>query len=343
MIGQSHFQEAAEVLRPLLSMNCDPRVNLLSAAVFEANGERGHAEETLQHAHAIWPANNSIAASLAREYLSARQTDKAVQALAHFHATAATPLQEMELAILVYFSGHELVSARAVAEVAYKSQPSLHTLLLLANALQLQGRYPEVNALLGDERAKYGDSPEFLITLAESESDAAIYATARQDLTRAIALDPQSHQAHYLLGYVLAQLHDPEGAIAEYRKSIELAPDQPRTYFQLALALRIKQDEAGEERALEQALVADEHYAPAHCEIGRIFLEQHRFNDAVSHLNAAIEYNPSSEEAYYLLARAYTGLGEKDKSAEAVNRLIAVRKANRPGPKEPGQSHPENH
>lgn len=236
------------------------------------------------------------------------------------------------MAVVVYFAAHQLVSAQAVAQAAYKFYPSVHTLLLLANALQLQGRYPDVNRLLAGKRGMYTDSPEFFITLAESEFDASIYAAARADLERAIALDSKSYQAHYLLGNVLFKLNDADRAIAEYRLAIGLAPDQPRTYFQLALVLRSRQDQAGEQQLLEQALAADDHYAPAQCEMGRILLDEHRPADAVSHLSAAIQYNPRSEEAYFLLARAYAGLGEKDKSDEMVKRLVAVRKENRPGP-----------
>jgi tetratricopeptide (TPR) repeat protein len=248
----------------------------------------------------------------------------------------------MELAVAVDLAVHQLVAAQAVAQAAYRSYPSVHTLLLLANALQLEGRYPEVNRLLGDQRSTYADSPEFLITLAESESDASIFAAARDDLEHAIALDPKSYQAHYLLGNVLSRLNDPDRAIAEYRQAIDLAPDQPRTYFQLALVLRSRQDQPGEEKVLAQALAADGHYAPAHCELGRILLEEHRLADAVTHLTSAIQFNPHSEEAYYLLARAYAGLGEKDKSEDTVKRLVAVRKENRPNSENPKSGNNES-
>jgi tetratricopeptide (TPR) repeat protein len=340
LMGQTHYQDAAETLQLLSGMDCDARVSLLLAAAFEAGGDVPKATEVLQRAHSVWPSNNSIATSLARENLTSGQVDKAVKALAHFHITAETPQQEMEMAVVVYLAAHQLVSAQAVAEAVYKTYPSVHTLLLLANALQLQGRYPDVNRLLGSKRGTYADSPEFFITLAESEFDASIYPAAREDLEHAISLDSKSYQAHYLLGNVLFRLNEVDRGVAEYRLAIDLAPDQPRTYFQLALALRSKQDEAGEERVLEQALAADDHYAPAQCEMGRILLEEHRPADAVSHLSSAVQYNPRSEEAYFLLAKAYAGLGEKDKSDEMVKRLVTVRKENRPSSENWNGNHP---
>ena len=58
----------------------------------------------------------------------------------------------MEMAVVVYLAAHKLVSAQTVADAAYRSFPSVDTLLLLANVMQLQGRYPDVNRLLGSKQ-----------------------------------------------------------------------------------------------------------------------------------------------------------------------------------------------
>jgi Tfp pilus assembly protein PilF len=339
LLEQSQFREAAEALQTFSGVRCDARVNLLLAAALEGAGDLPKAEETLERAHSAWPSNNSIAASLAREYLGDGQVGKAVQALAEFHAAATTPQQEMEEAVVVYIAGHRLTSAQAVAETAWRSYPSIRTLLLLANVLQLQGRYKDVNRLLADKRKDYADSPTFLITSAESEFDAMLLEAARDDLEHAISLDPKSYQSHFLLGNVLQAQNLPDQAVSEYRIAIGLAPGQPRTYYQLALISRAKQDEAGEVDLLKQALAADDHYAPAYCEMGRILMSHHSLSDAVAQLDLAIQYNPQIEQAYYLLARAYAGLGEKDKSNEMVKRYTVLRAANRRSSvdKRPGQ------
>lgn len=328
-LQQAQYRDAVEVLETFSRAKCDPRIYLLLAAAQDATGDSVKAEETLVRAHSAWPANTSIAASLAREYMNSGQVEKALQALSDFHVTAKTPLQEMQEAAVVYLAGHRLVSAQAVAEMAYKSYPSLPTLLLLANVLQLEGRYKDVNRLLGEQRKTYSDSPPFLITLAEGEFDAMLYDAARADLEHAVVLDNKSYQAHYLLGNVLVAQNETDRAELEYRTAIELAPNQPRTYYQLALIFRDKQDEANEESMLKQALAADDQYAPAHCEMGRILMGQHRLADAVTQLNLAIQYNPQIEQAYYLMARAYAGLGQKDKADAMVKRYTALRAANR--------------
>ncbi len=324
---QEHYGEAASTLQPLSGWRCDPRVDLLLAAAFEGGGDRPGSEEVLRQAHLVWPSNNSIAASLAREYLSTGEAKEAAKALDHFHATAETPWQEIQLVVVVWFANHQLVDAEALARTGYHTYPSVQSLLLLANALQLEGRYKDVISLLEAKRITYAHSPPFLVTLAESEYDANLFDAARTDLQAAIAIDPKLPQAHSLLGNVLLKQGDAEQAAAEDRLAIDLAPGQPRTYYQLALALRAKQDEAGEESVLTKAIAIDSHYALAHAELGRILMNQDRLPEAVSQLSLAIEENPTFEQPMYLLAKAYDRLGETDKSDAMAKRLAAVRSA----------------
>ncbi len=232
------------------------------------------------------------------------------------------------MAVVVLLANHELVPARETATLAYKTDPTLQTLLLLANALQLEGRYKEVLALMQDKRAMYANSAAFLVTIAESEFDEKIFDAALTDLTRAVALDPALYQAHYLRGNALMNSDDGDGAIAEYREAIKLKPKQPRTYFQLALALRSKHDESEEESVLRSLLDIDPQYAMAHSELGRILLNEGRVPDAVVQLKLAIEQNPKSEQAYYLLARAYDRLGQTAESTATAKLLAGVRSAN---------------
>jgi predicted Zn-dependent protease len=68
-------------------------------------------------------------------------------------------------------------------------------------------------------------------------------------------------------------------------------------------------------------------------------LNRRHFEGAVTQLNRAIQYNPQIEQAYYLLARAYAGLGQMDNAAATVKRYGEVRAANRHSfaDKRPGQ------
>ncbi len=56
---------------------------------------------------------------------------------------------------------------------------------------------------------------------------------ARQDLLRAVAVDPNDWRAYYFLGIVYRQLGDISGARAAWRRVIVLQPDFKQAYEQL--------------------------------------------------------------------------------------------------------------
>ena len=171
-----------------------------------------------------------------------------------------------------------------------------------------------------------------------------MYGPARADTERAISLDGRLYAAHYLLGNLLLKQGEAEPAAAEYRAAIELSPNQPRTYYYLALALRAAHREGEEESVLARAIALDDSYALAHCEMGRILLNGNRLPDAVAQLELAVADNASSEEAYSLLSRAYSRMGDQDKADAAARRLTEVRKNNHHVPAnatvEPGAAEP---
>lgn len=327
MMEQSRFQDAAALLQPLANINCDPRISLLLAAAFDGQGDGIKSASVLQHAHVVWPSNNSIAASLAREYMSAGRTDKALAALEHFQATPSTRPQEMRLAILVYLTANHLSPALAMARMAYKAYPSLDSLLLLANVLQVEGRYPDVNQILGGERRAYADSPKFLITIAESELDAKMYPAARRDLEHAIELTPESYAAHYVLGNVLAVTGNLPRGLDEYRTAIKLSPEQPRTYYQVGRVLEEMGQDDESQSWFQKAISVDPRYAPAYCEIGKVEMRANQLQKAADDFNEAINYNPAIQESHYLLIQTYARLGEREKSRAALKQWLAYKKS----------------
>jgi predicted Zn-dependent protease len=60
----------------------------------------------------------------------------------------------------------------------------------------------------------------------------------------------------------------------------------------------------------------------------------------VTQLNLAVADNPSSEEAYTLLARGYARLGDIKEAKHAAARLAVVRSANHTGQAGMGDTHP---
>lgn len=327
LLEESRFGDAAQLLQSKGQERCDPRNNLLLAAAFEGEGDTASADRTLRQALSLWPSNTSLATSLARDELHQGDVAAARRAIAQCTPTEQTPQRELRMIAMVYLENHELVRATGVADLAWHADPSQENLLFTANLLQLQGRYMDVVSLLEKHRDAYGDSPGFLITIGESESDGKLYAAAERDLKRAIALEPQSYPAHYVLGNLLVTTGDLPGGIAEYQKAIAINPQQPRTYYQLGRVMEQKNDTEQARTYFQQAIAVDAQYAPACAEIGKLELQANHFQAAVDNLTRAIQISPALQESYYLLVQAYGRLGERDKAQAVMRQWTAYKKA----------------
>ncbi len=84
---QEKYRKAITAVQTLADRGCDPRISLLLAAALEGSGDVPAAKQTLKQASSFWPANSSVAASLARLYLASSQVDNAAKALNRFKAT----------------------------------------------------------------------------------------------------------------------------------------------------------------------------------------------------------------------------------------------------------------
>jgi predicted Zn-dependent protease len=62
--------------------------------------------------------------------------------------------------------------------------------------------------------------------------------------------------------------------------------------------------------------------------MGKILISQNKPADAVTQLNQAVQDNPNAEQGYFLLAKAYAQMGDKEKSDEMRKRMVLVRNAN---------------
>src|SRR2546425_12468866 len=153
---------------------------------------------------------------------------------------------------------------------------------------------------------------------------------AHEAYARAEALAPQAFDWHYLDAIVLQRLARHADASARLKQALAASPDYLPARVKLAEAL-LEAGELDESRRLFDALVNEPAAEPAaQLGLGRIAAAQGRHDEAVAHLQRAIELYPEWGAAYYALALSYRALGRRADAQRALERQAQY------GPRWPG-------
>jgi serine/threonine-protein kinase len=146
-------------------------------------------------------------------------------------------------------------------------------------------------------------------------------AGAIASFRRAINIDPQLARAHYNLGNALLAQGDAEGAIAYYRQAIDLEPKLTRVHANLGIALDAQGDVAGAIASFRKAIALEPKDAKAHYNLGNALRARGDLAGAVACYRQAIDLEPASAEAQHTLGAALEAKGD------AAGAIACYRKA----------------
>lgn len=154
-----------------------------------------------------------------------------------------------------------------------------------------------------------------LALLEEGNTEAAT-----SHLESAVRMDPRFPVAHLNLGNAYARAGRPEDAATEYRKVLELPPNEatPRAYSGLGMQLNKmgKKEEARE--YLLKAIEADPEQTAVQTLLGNSELAKGNIEDAARYISRAIETDPNDPAAQFSMGRVFAAKGD---SVGAVQRF----------------------
>ncbi len=223
-------------------------------------------------------------------------------------------------------------------------------------------------AMLGEER--YGDAVKTLNLLLsiDDELHEAYFIRglaksrlgdmpgARNDLSRAIELNPVYTLAYYHRAILRANARDFDGALNDFSEVLELRPDITVAYFNRAIALMNKGDferavsdmgryirlEGGDAEThvlrgdaylkmqdtlraradFDTAIALDHNYANAYYRRGILEASQERWDEALADLTQAVESDPGHLPALFDRAAVYHQTGRQNEALQDLNRVI---------------------
>jgi tetratricopeptide (TPR) repeat protein len=173
----------------------------------------------------------------------------------------------------------------------------------------------------------------------------------------ALALAPDSPDAHEVMGDLLIDASEPEGAeeefrhalagensasvrtklaealrlqgkftdaITELRDAIRLDPQSARAYSGLGLALRAEKSLPESTAAYQEAIRLDPDLIDAHNGLAVTLANQGKLNEAVTEFREIIRIDPDSAIGYYNLAYALADLDRDVESAAALREVVRI-------------------
>jgi len=138
---------------------------------------------------------------------------------------------------------------------------------------------------------------------------------ARTMAEKALELDETLGEAHFALGGVLEVGDDIEGAYREYRRAIDLNPNdaEVRHWYATLLIMELGRVEEGLQEA-RKARALDPLSAPAINVYGQALLHAYRFEEALEQVEEALALDPDFHWAHGNRARVLTAMGRLEEA-----------------------------
>jgi tetratricopeptide (TPR) repeat protein len=122
---------------------------------------------------------------------------------------------------------------------------------------------------------------------------------------------PPVANAHYLYGYLLYAT-DPDQAVAEFKKELEVNPSNAVAEVMLAWIPLMQNDGSTALPYARKAVTDDPALPSAQLVLGRALTETDDAKDGVEHLEKTVQSQPDNLEVHLALAKAYSKAGRRE-------------------------------
>ena len=198
----------------------------------------------------------------------------------------------------------------------------------------LQDKQQEEGASYLDRILRNGESAESHLLMGLARRAAGDFAGSRDELGKAVALNPDLPLAHSLHGQVLLTTGDREAARAAFLKELAINANDFESNLFLGVILKEDKDYAGARRYLDKALAVRSSDAGAQYQLATLLLATGENEQARERLERIVADAPSFTEAHVSLATVYYRLKRKadgDRHRAIAEKLAAEAQAKQPG------------
>lgn len=147
---------------------------------------------------------------------------------------------------------------------------------------------------------------------------------AIRELTRAVELDPELHDARVQLALALLDAGRPAEALPHLTAASRGRPDDSTIHALTGRAHLLREDLDAALEAFEEAGGAGSLPAWAHNSWGTVLAQRGRFTEAIEHFRMALAEQPSNPEILFHLGLALEGAGREREAVAHYRRALAI-------------------
>jgi TolB-like protein/Tfp pilus assembly protein PilF len=202
---------------------------------------------------------------------------------------------------------------------AYAGLSNAYRALVVDGALDPKEFMPKAEAAARKALELDDNLPQAHYVMANFKRDTWDWAGAEQEYQRAIALNPNLAQAHGSYAFFLSTMGRHDQAIAEARLAKELNPLSPFNGIGYRLYQARRYDEAIQ--VLKQSLEVHPNNNLTHVILGYTYAGKGMYGEAIAAYQQAIRLGDDSPSTQIFLGAAYARAGDRDRAQLILKRL----------------------
>lgn len=149
---------------------------------------------------------------------------------------------------------------------------------------------------------------------------------AQQEFQDLFQRFPTAANAHYFYGYLLFPL-DPDQAIVEFRRELEITPSNAAAEIMVAWDALIRNDFPQALTYAQKAVAEDPKLPVVQFVLGRALVETGDIKGGIEHLEKELQLEPNNLEIHLALAKAYSKSGRKEDARRERLRCLEIAKS----------------
>jgi tetratricopeptide (TPR) repeat protein len=271
LAGQGLYKDAIAEYKRALALKPNTQVRLNLALAHYKTGDFRQAIETMKLVHAEAPGNMQAVTVLSDCYLKLGQNKTVIALL--------TPIQQ--------------------------AQPDNETFIYLLGTALVRDGQAEKGQVLIDKILRNGDSAESRLLMGTAKYMVSDYAGAREDLRKAVDLNPNLPEAFAYYGMALLSTGDQAGARKAFEHELQSDPNNFVSNLHMGVLLREDADYEGALKYLNHALQIRPDDPGVRYQIASIEIAQGHLPEATRDLESLVRDSPNFIEAHVSLATVY--------------------------------------